>query len=93
MKNIFVVTNLTLTVKDTEYSITLPVAVQSYTIKARGNTEFKIAYKKDAIAAGNYMTFPSGSAEQEDGLNSPDPLIIYVSGEKAGEILEIKYGV
>ena len=72
------------------YTVTLPTDTKSYTIKARGNTSFKIAYKSGGIEAGNYLTIPSGSGESEDELNREDPIIIYIQGEVDGEVLEVK---
>lgn len=78
--------------KATVYSFTLPVDTKSYTLKTRGNTEFKLAYVPGTAGAinENYITIPSGSGESEDNLNPENPLTLYVQGEVNNEKLEIK---
>ncbi len=81
---------LDLSDKNEVYSITLPADTKAYTLKTRGNTQFKVAYANGGIAAGNYITVPSGSAESEDNLSREDPITIYVQGEVDLEVLEYK---
>lgn len=79
-----------LTSKDEVYSFTLPADTKSYTIKTRGNSEFKLAYKSGEIEAGNYITIPSGTAENEDNLGCETAITGYVQCEKDNEYLEVK---
>ena len=83
---------LDLTTKDKEYSFVIEVGVKSYTIKTRGNHEFKVAFTASQVNqdTGNFMTIPSGSAESEDGLTHENPITIYISCEEDEEVLEIK---
>lgn len=78
--------------KDTEYTVTIPKDVKSYTVKTRGNHEFKLAYKTEQVASatGEFITIPAGSAESEDDLNRVDNFTLYVSCEVDGEKLEVK---
>ncbi len=77
---------------NTEYTVTLPVDIKSYTIKMRGNHEFKLAYKSDQVNrdSGDYITVPAGSAESEDNLSSENPIVLYMSCEKGSEKAEVK---
>lgn len=79
-------------VKDTEYPVTIPKNTKSYTVKTRGNHEFKLAYKAGQVAnaVGEFITIPAGSGESEDGLNRVDAFILYASCEVDGEKLEVK---
>ena len=76
--------------KDVVYSLPLDSEIQSYTIKTRGNTEFKIAFEDEGSAAGNYLTIPAGCAESEDNLGREAGTTIFVQGTKDNETLEIK---
>ena len=75
---------------NTIYTVTLPTDTKSYTIKTRGNTAFKLAYRSGGIEAGDYLSIPSGSGESEDGLSREDSITIYAQGEVDGEVLEVK---
>ena len=79
-------------VKDTEYKVTIPKDAKSYTVKTRGNHEFKLAYKPGQVeeSTGEFITIPAGSGESEDDLNRVDPFTLYVSCEADGEKLEVK---
>lgn len=79
-------------IKDTEYEVVIPKDVKSYTVKTRGNHEFKLAYKSEQVnsAIGEFITIPAGSGESEDDLNRVDPFTLYVSCEVDSEKLEVK---
>lgn len=85
-----VITTLDMPEKAEVYNFTLPADTKSYTIKPRGNTEFKIAFAADGIEQGNFLTIPSGNAETEENLNREDSITIWVQAEKDSETLEIK---
>ena len=79
--------------KDMVYSFILPVDTKAYTIKTRGNHEFKVAYEAGALedgGSGKYATIPSGSAESEDNIYLEVAIIVYVRCETDNEILEVK---
>ncbi len=82
------IANVDLVDKAEIYPVTLPQGVRSYTIKTRGNTEFKIGFVPDLAT---FITYPSGNAESEDDIFSEGPIKFYVQGEKSGEVLEVKY--
>lgn len=91
MKRYPFITTVTLTTKDMEYAFDLPGDTKSYTIKIRGNNEFKVAYTQGDIAAGNYITVPAGSSLAEDNLYFEDTRRVFVSCEKSGTTLEVAY--
>ena len=84
------ITTVDMVSKDEVYSFILPVDTKSYTIKPRGNTQFKIAYKDQGIETGDYVTIPSGNAESEDDLYPENAITVYIQCEKDGETLEVK---
>ena len=73
--------------KEIVYKITLPQGVRSYTIKTRGNTEFKLGVVSDL---SKFITYPSGTAESEDDIFSESPIIFYIQGEIDNEVMEVK---
>lgn len=82
MKHVPRITMVPLVVANTEYALVLREGIKSFSIKMRANNEFKYAYKAGDIAAGTYVTIPSGSALVEDDLSITGSLIVYLSCEK-----------
>lgn len=82
--------NVELDSKDEIYPVVLPQGTRSYTIKTRGNTEFKIGFDSELAT---YTTIPSGSSESEDDIFSEGPITLYVQCEKDTEVLEAKYWI
>lgn len=92
MKRYGKIQNVELASKNTVYPVVLPYGTRSYTLKTRGNTEFKIGFSVDAEGdLVNYITIPSGSAESENDIFSEADITLYVQGEKDAEVLEVKY--
>lgn len=73
--------------KDVIYKLTLPQGTRSYTIKTRGNTEFKLGIDSTLL---KFVTYPSGTAESEDDIFSEVPIVFYIQGEVNNEVLEVK---
>ena len=76
--------------KNSIYAVVLPQGTRSYTIKTRGNSEVKLGIDS---ALSKYITYPSGTAESEDGIFSENPITFYIQAEQDNEILEVKYWV
>ncbi len=86
------ITIVDIDVANEEYSVVIPKEAKSYTVKMRGNHEFKLAYKTGQVteSTGNFITIPSGSAESEDELGNENDITLYVACEKGNEKFEVK---
>lgn len=80
------ITNLTLTLANTEYSHTFTSAVQKFLIRARGASRLQISF-----ISGNtntiFTTIPKGTALSVGDLNYAGT--VYIEGNIAGDIVEI----
>lgn len=78
---------IALSSKSTIYKVVLRQGTRSYTMKTRGNTEFKLGVDS---ALAKFITYPAGTAESEDGIFSEEPITFYIQGEIDNETLEVK---
>ncbi len=86
------VSNLTLTVADTEYSVALPAGCKYFTFQCRTAADIRFAFVTGKVAApaAPWMTLKSGQT-----FNSPEKLTmipavasIFFAGDAGGEIVE-----
>lgn len=87
------VTNLELTLADTEYSMTLPAGCQHFSLQARTAVDIRFAFEEGKVAASTdpFMTLKAGGA-----LSPPDKLglaagyeTIYFASSVAGTVVEV----
>lgn len=79
--------NVTLTLADTEYSITLSLNAKALKLRARGTSKLQLAYNSGDSSL-SYLTIFPGEVYEEDLLNGP-ALVIYIQASKAGEVIEL----
>jgi len=82
-----IITNLTLTLADTEYSHALPNGTKKYTVQCRTDDVLKLSYTKEE-SGSTYITIPEGASQSEDNLNT-NVLVLYLQSPTAGVIVEI----
>lgn len=87
-----VVTNLTLAVADTQYSIAVPAGCKYFTFQCRTAVDIRFAFVTGKVAAPTapWMTLKSGQAynSPEKLTMIPDVALIYFAGDAGGEIVE-----
>lgn len=84
------VTTQTLTLADTDYSVSIPSGVNRLEIKERsGSSLLKLAFVSGDIAAGTYITIPYGASWAE--LDIKGGFTLYLQSPDAGVVAEIKY--
>jgi hypothetical protein len=80
------------TVNTIEATITLPVGVLSYQLRATGSQELTISNSLLGTAAvATSVTIPKHNTWEEDGLNLDVALNIYIKSSQVGTIVEIIY--
>jgi len=83
-----VIQNVTLALANTEYSIVVPTASVSYSIRTRGCSKLQLSFT--ATQSGtNYITVWPGETYNEEGLTSAASITLYVQSKTAGEVLEV----
>lgn len=82
--------------KDSEESFIFPQGMTAFSIKDRGNSRMRYAYKSGEVENNNgeFLEFGPYGFYKEEGLNrnaSLDPLTLYFSSSKDNRIIEIIY--
>lgn len=82
------VTNVTLTLANTEYSQALPNNTEKVLVKARASGEIKFAFVETESGI-NYVTIPAGSGGLWIPAENFIDLTLYMQSSSAGEIVEM----
>lgn len=82
------ISNTTLTLAATEYSIVIPASTVRLYIKARNGSKLKFSYTL-GDSGTTFVTVPAGSSYTEDVLNPAATLTLHVQSTTAGEIVEL----
>lgn len=87
------VQNLTLTVADTQYSLTLPAGCQHFSFQCRTAADIRFAWVTGKVATPTapWITLKSGSSfsSPEKLSLKPDYETIYFAGDAGGEVVEL----
>lgn len=87
-KRFAAVSNTTLTLANTEYSLAIPAQTQAFLIKARGGEAFKVAFISGQSGT-TYLTVPASTSYWEEDMNLTDNLTLYAQSTTAGVVLEL----
>jgi hypothetical protein len=80
------ITTQTLTLADTEYSVSIPAGAIRFEVKERtGASLLRIA----VASGGSYITIPYGASYSE--IDIKGPVTLYIQSPDAGAVVEIKY--
>lgn len=84
-----VISVVTLTNADTEYSYTMPADTRKFTIQARESADVRIAFESGKVATSTdpYLTLKAGNVWWEDHIDSETT--IYFASSSAGTHVEI----
>lgn len=86
------ITNVVLTLANTEYSVTLETDAKIIEFRARGNSKLRYAWVLGETAS-NWISLPKGCVYSQVGLRLPAGLVLYVQSDVPGEILELEQWV
>lgn len=81
---------LTLTLANTEYTLSLPKNVARFTLQARTAADVKLA-TVSGQSGTTYITVKSGSALSEDLVDTDAGLSLYLQSANAGTVVEVLY--
>lgn len=82
------ISNVTLSLANTEQAIVLPAGVKRYSLKARNDARLQLSYISGESNV-EFWTIWAGNVETEDVIDK-DSLTLYIQANKDSTILEIK---
>jgi hypothetical protein len=83
------VMNFSVSLKDTEYSVALPLGTKRFSLNSRGTSTLKVNINDHLSSA--YKLVPSGAFYGEEGIDSSNAYTLYLSSSQDSDIVEITY--
>jgi len=85
--------NKTMTLADTEYSLTIPAGTKDFTVQCRTAHDIRFSYEKGKVATpvAPYGTIKAGTNYYVQRVNLRSDLILYIACSDAGKVAELIY--